>query len=124
MLAVLHIQIRHDGSSPYRKYKIYHSLPKTKAVDIVVDEIQKLLRSYDETVDVDAVRDFFLAEKPIWVWEWERKGNGDYFHIWPNFEQGVIEFDVDLDKATDYRDVVKKYHKLKGALKELSRTNN
>ena len=77
---VLHIRIRNDGTPPHRE-TVFHKHSTH------VEAVQEALAIVEKLDDGEWARDLIsrlLSEgRAIWVWEWKKKGNGDYVQIVP-----------------------------------------
>lgn len=74
MSVVLHIEIRNDGDGKKRKHE-YEYDSKEEAIFKALE----LATALDQgPINEEKARKTLQEGKALWVWEWKRKGNGDY----------------------------------------------
>lgn len=87
------ICVRKDGPPPYRQLFLHVKNNVDDAIEYLQQELERL-ESYYDINSSDELLDHLKKGKAVWVWEWERKGNGDYYKIinksiCPEFEMGL-----------------------------------
>ena len=75
---VLHICVRNDGLPPHKETFIHKYPTHVEAVQGALDILKGL---DDGEWDRDLIARLLAEGRAIWVWEWRRKGNGDYVII-------------------------------------------
>jgi len=53
--------------------------------------------------DEEAFRDNLSKEKSVWIWEWKKKGNGDFFVV---TQDDIVDYvaKIDYSEAVGYRE--------------------
>ena len=84
MFLVLHI-CRRDDEYKYDKCSSILTDTKDKAFKLIIDLINKRAKERD---NIDKINDTdelnlkkYSMNKGIWIWEWRRRGNGDFYKI-------------------------------------------
>jgi len=89
----IHMIIRNDENPPHTTSNNVNFVSKEQAADHIMAQIGD-----------DAAHPYIEGGKAFWVWEWRRKGNGDYFKVAENiilddllninYEESVDEDDL------------------------------
>ena len=93
MILVFHIHRRYDEFE-HQRYRAVLVKDKKMALETLFDLIGRYSTDQGDLSkeDMESHKQEILksvTDKGVWIWEWERKGNGDFYKI--------IDFDASLD---------------------------
>lgn len=71
MYTLIHIEVRNDGNS-YKEITV---------TDFETVEEASFAGAQQINADTDEIRINLIEGKSYWVWEWVRKGNGDFYQV-------------------------------------------
>jgi hypothetical protein len=80
-------------------------MTQEESVDYVITTLRND-HNHDDEEENELIREHLQDGKAYWVWEWVRKGNGDYYQVVKNFSFDDV-LNLDVESAQDLESITK-----------------